>query len=323
MLAAARRALPRGAPGRIPDAGAVGRFRPRPAAGRGHHDGRDPGARRRHRADGLRRPLGAAGRRRATARLARDMQRCIPSAPTCLAARVAKLVALRRTAARRAQGRPSSCSTSRPMPATPAPPPISSVFDSLHNTLTRAEARRATRSRCPASVDALRERIIDGNAARFGAHANVACPHPRRRPCAPRALAARDRGAVGPGARPAAERRRARSSCSARSSATSSSACSPPSATRATRCGCCSRRASRRPTPSRAFYRWLREDFGAHAVLHFGTHGALEFMPGKQAGLSGRLLAGPADRRPAEPLPLRRQQPVRGHASPSGARRRR
>ena len=35
-----------------------------------------------------------------------------------------------------------------------------------------------------------------------------------------------------------------------------------------------------------AFYRWLREDFGAHAVLHFGTHGALEFMPGKQTGLS-------------------------------------
>ncbi|MBU1360297.1 MAG: magnesium chelatase subunit H, partial [Gammaproteobacteria bacterium] len=37
-----------------------------------------------------------------------------------------------------------------------------------------------------------------------------------------------------------------------------------------------------------AFYRWLREDFGAHAVLHFGTHGALEFMPGKQAGMSAR-----------------------------------
>ncbi|GMA76263.1 magnesium chelatase subunit H [Methylorubrum aminovorans] len=35
-----------------------------------------------------------------------------------------------------------------------------------------------------------------------------------------------------------------------------------------------------------AFYRWLREDFSADAVLHFGTHGALEFMPGKQAGLS-------------------------------------
>lgn len=36
-----------------------------------------------------------------------------------------------------------------------------------------------------------------------------------------------------------------------------------------------------------AFYRYLREDFAAHAVLHFGTHGALEFMPGKQVGMAG------------------------------------
>lgn len=35
-----------------------------------------------------------------------------------------------------------------------------------------------------------------------------------------------------------------------------------------------------------AFYRWLRNDFGAHAVLHYGTHGSLEFMPGKQTGMS-------------------------------------
>ncbi len=35
-----------------------------------------------------------------------------------------------------------------------------------------------------------------------------------------------------------------------------------------------------------AFYRYLREDFAADAVLHFGTHGALEFMPGKQTALS-------------------------------------
>ncbi|PTE12970.1 magnesium chelatase subunit H [Pseudogemmobacter blasticus] len=33
------------------------------------------------------------------------------------------------------------------------------------------------------------------------------------------------------------------------------------------------------------FYRWLREDFGADVLLHFGMHGALEFMPGKQAGV--------------------------------------
>lgn len=36
-----------------------------------------------------------------------------------------------------------------------------------------------------------------------------------------------------------------------------------------------------------AFYSWIRQDFGAQAVVHFGTHGALEFMPGKQVGLSG------------------------------------
>lgn len=35
-----------------------------------------------------------------------------------------------------------------------------------------------------------------------------------------------------------------------------------------------------------AFYRYLRETWQADAVLHFGTHGALEFMPGKQVGLS-------------------------------------
>ncbi|MEL6209767.1 MAG: cobaltochelatase subunit CobN, partial [Pseudomonadota bacterium] len=35
-----------------------------------------------------------------------------------------------------------------------------------------------------------------------------------------------------------------------------------------------------------AFYRWIDRDFGADALLHFGTHGALEFMPGKQAGQS-------------------------------------
>jgi magnesium chelatase subunit H len=35
-----------------------------------------------------------------------------------------------------------------------------------------------------------------------------------------------------------------------------------------------------------ACYRYLRETYKADAVLHFGTHGALEFMPGKQAGMS-------------------------------------
>lgn len=36
-----------------------------------------------------------------------------------------------------------------------------------------------------------------------------------------------------------------------------------------------------------AFYQYIKHDFEADAVLHFGMHGALEFMPGKQNGLSG------------------------------------
>jgi cobaltochelatase CobN len=35
-----------------------------------------------------------------------------------------------------------------------------------------------------------------------------------------------------------------------------------------------------------AAYRWLAEDFGAHAVVHLGKHGTLEWLPGKGLGLS-------------------------------------
>ncbi|MFK7861239.1 MAG: magnesium chelatase subunit H [Granulosicoccus sp.] len=37
-----------------------------------------------------------------------------------------------------------------------------------------------------------------------------------------------------------------------------------------------------------AFYRYLQETVQVDALMHFGTHGALEFMPGKQSGLSGK-----------------------------------
>jgi magnesium chelatase subunit H len=36
-----------------------------------------------------------------------------------------------------------------------------------------------------------------------------------------------------------------------------------------------------------ALYAYIEKVFGADAVVHTGTHGALEFMPGKQVGLSG------------------------------------
>ncbi|CAL6414795.1 unnamed protein product [Bathycoccus prasinos] len=36
-----------------------------------------------------------------------------------------------------------------------------------------------------------------------------------------------------------------------------------------------------------AYYTYIEKIFKADAVLHFGTHGSLEFMPGKQVGMSG------------------------------------
>jgi cobaltochelatase CobN len=35
-----------------------------------------------------------------------------------------------------------------------------------------------------------------------------------------------------------------------------------------------------------AYYRWLRDVWGAHAVIHVGKHGTLEWLPGKAVGLS-------------------------------------
>ncbi|OUV99439.1 MAG: magnesium chelatase subunit H, partial [Betaproteobacteria bacterium TMED156] len=34
------------------------------------------------------------------------------------------------------------------------------------------------------------------------------------------------------------------------------------------------------------FYSFIRNEYKADAIMHFGTHGALEFMPGKQSGMS-------------------------------------
>ena len=36
-----------------------------------------------------------------------------------------------------------------------------------------------------------------------------------------------------------------------------------------------------------AFYRWLRNEFAADSVVHLGTHGSLEWLPGKTVGLNG------------------------------------
>lgn len=43
-----------------------------------------------------------------------------------------------------------------------------------------------------------------------------------------------------------------------------------------------------------AAYRWLSSSFGAHAMIHVGKHGNLEWLPGKSAGLSASCAADAA-----------------------------
>jgi hypothetical protein len=110
-------ALHRRPSGGVPDPGAVAGLRARPDAGGGDHDGRHPRARRLHRADGVRRAL-RGGQRTAAATCSPIRSGPDPGRPRRSADQAAQ------DADGRAQGRASCCSTSRPMPATPAPRPI-------------------------------------------------------------------------------------------------------------------------------------------------------------------------------------------------------
>lgn len=158
------------------------------------------------------------------------------------------------------------------------------VFPSVFNTLKAMKADGYSID-LPESVDALRETILEGNAARFGAQANVAAriatddhvgrekhlgeiekvwgPAPGRQLSDGQSifvLGARF-GNVFVGVQPAFGIEGDPMRLLFEKTFAPTHAFS-------------------------AFYRYLREDFGADAALHFGTHGALEFMPGKQVGLS-------------------------------------
>ncbi|MDX2264180.1 MAG: magnesium chelatase subunit H [Hyphomicrobiales bacterium] len=219
-----------------------------------------------------------------TAATARDMQSC-PERAEMLAARVSKLIALRRT--ERAQRRVAIVLFNFPPNAgNTGTAAYLSVFESLHNTLAAMKAAGYA-VEAPRDVDALRASILEGNAAQHGAMANVAAriradDHVRREPHlreieaqwgpAPgkqqadgatiHVLGARF-GNVFVGVQPAFGYEGDPMRLLFEKGFAPTHAFS-------------------------AFYRYLREDFGANAVLHFGTHGALEFMPGKQTGLSAR-----------------------------------
>ncbi|MCE9656980.1 MAG: magnesium chelatase subunit H [Burkholderiales bacterium] len=211
-----------------------------------------------------------------------DMHRCIERADA-LAARVGRLVDLRRSA--RAERKVAAVIFNFPPNAgNTGTAAFLAVFESLFNTL-QAMQREGYAVEMPASVDALRERIIEGNAKRHGAQANVHAriatdDHVRREKhlkeieaqwgSAPGKQQSDGRsifvlgerfGNVFVGVQPAFGYEGDPMRLLFEKGFAPTHAFS-------------------------AFYRWLREDFRADAVLHFGTHGALEFMPGKQNGMS-------------------------------------
>jgi magnesium chelatase subunit H len=215
--------------------------------------------------------------------LTRAMQPCVERAEA-LAAKTANLVALRK--ASRADRKLGIVLFNFPPNAGAAgTAAFLSVFESLYATLVRLAAEGYSVD-VPNSIEALRDAVLKGNADRFGSDANVHAriatdDHVRRDPH----LAAIEAqwgpapgrqqsdggsihvlgaqfGNVFVGLQPAFgyEGDPMRLLFEGRFAPTHAFS---------------------------AFYRWLREDFGADAVLHFGTHGALEFMPGKQTGLTG------------------------------------
>ncbi|MBE7219108.1 MAG: magnesium chelatase subunit H [Caulobacteraceae bacterium] len=210
--------------------------------------------------------------------------RADPERAEMLARRVAKLVALRQRP--KAERKLAVVLFNFPPNAGAAGTAAHlSVFQSLQNTLRALEADGYA-VEVPADVDALRAALLGGNAARFGAAANVHAriavdDHVRREP---HLDAIEAHWGPAPG----------RHNADGRSIHVLGAAfgnvfvgLQPAFGVEGDPMRLLFEKGFAPTHAFSAFYRWLREDFSADAVLHFGTHGALEFMPGKQVGLTG------------------------------------
>jgi magnesium chelatase subunit H len=200
-----------------------------------------------------------------------------------LADRVAKLVALRRT---RVQDRKVAIVIFNfpPNAGATGTAAFLSVFESLFNTL-KAMKGAGYAVDLPASVDDLRDRLLNGNAERYGADANVlhripADDHVRRETWLSEIEA---QWGPAPG-----KKQSDGSSIHVLGIELGNVLVSvqPAFGYEGDPMRLLFEKSFTPTHAFSAFYRYLREDFGAHAILHFGTHGALEFMPGKQTGLS-------------------------------------
>ncbi|MGJ7506182.1 magnesium chelatase subunit H [Variovorax sp. GT1P44] len=213
-----------------------------------------------------------------------DMHSCIERADA-LAARVGMLADLRR--ASRAQRKIAAVIFNFPPNAgNTGTAAYLSVFESLFNTM-KAMQREGYAIELPADVDALRERLIVGNAARFGAmanvHARIATDEHVRRERYLREIEAQWGPAPG--------RQQSDGGHLFVLGARFGNlfvGIQPAFGYEGDPMRLLFEKGFAPTHAFSAFYRWIREDFGAHAVLHFGTHGALEFMPGKQNGMGAR-----------------------------------
>jgi magnesium chelatase subunit H len=214
----------------------------------------------------------------------RDMHVCAERAET-LAARVEKLVTLRRRS--RAERKIGIVLFNFPPNAgNTGTAAYLSVFESLHRTLGALQ-REGYAVEMPASVEALREAIIQGNAARHGAMANVhvrigAADHIRRE---------RWLSEIEAQWGPAPGRQQSDGASLfvlGERFGNVFVGIQPGFGYEGDPMRLLFEKGFAPTHAFSAFYRWMREDFGADAVLHFGTHGALEFMPGKQTGLSAQ-----------------------------------
>lgn len=236
------------------------------------------------RSDGAGEPCTGCSRScRFETQLAASKMSACPERAAMLAARVSRLVTLRR-GRRRQRKLGIVLFNFPPNSGAVGSAAYLSVFASLHNTLKALKAGGYDVD-VPKTVDELRSRLLDGNAKRYGTDANVhalisAEDHLRREP-----HLAEIEAQWGPS--PGRQLSDGRSLFVLGAEFGNVFVGLQPGFGYEGDPMRLMFEASFAPTHAfSAFYRWLREDFCADAVLHFGTHGALEFMPGKQVGMS-------------------------------------
>ena len=159
-----------------------------------------------------------------------------------------------------------------------------SVFQSVFNTLKTLRAEGYSVD-VPASVDELRTKIIEGNAARFGTPANVLT----RIPVDQHVRSERWLKEIEATWGPAPGRQQSDGSSILVLGAKFGNVVvgvQPAFGYEGDPMRLLFEKGFAPTHAFSAFYRYIRESFKAHAVLHFGTHGALEFMPGKHVGMS-------------------------------------